>query len=130
MPLKLIREVTDGEIFQYANADPKSGLYAPLAGQYDQYADSHAAPQYNGWKFRYTKNGRYYYEPTHPTLKNIGDLGVAPTPAEMDMLNIDPNFARPIFVPKEKQFVDHRYSKADQKKIWDFDQLKKALHNG
>jgi hypothetical protein len=100
MPVKLIRDVTDAEINQYAGPTVFDRLKK-------EYADSHAAPMYNGWKFKYTKDGRYYYEPTHPTLKARGDLGVAPTPAEMDMLNMDPAFARPVFVPKEKQIVDH-----------------------
>ena len=31
-----------------------------------------------------------------------------PTPMEMDGLGIDPDFARPMFIPEDKQFVDHR----------------------
>jgi hypothetical protein len=99
MSLKLVREVTNDEVRFYGgtNAYEKALAY------------STSLRIFNGWQFAYTKDGRDYYKPTHPTLKAHGDLGVAPTPAEMDMLNMDPNFARPVFVPKEKQFVDHKY---------------------
>jgi len=95
MPLKLIREATTAEIQEYA-INPNSTVKATYAPRY-----------YNGWDFAFEKDGRRYYKPSHPTLKAQGDLGVAPTPAEMDMLGMDPNFARPVFVPEAKQIVDH-----------------------
>lgn len=94
MPLKLIRDVTDAEVAQFTGGP--NAFYTR---------------HYHGWKYVYSDGGRDYYKPTHPMLKEHGDLGVAPTPAEMDMLNIDPEFARPVFVPKEKQFVDHNMLK-------------------
>lgn len=98
MPLKLIREVTAEEIVQYTNR-PEGATWM----QHRRY--------YSGWEYAYTEGGRDYYKPYHPTLKKAGNLGVAPTPAEMDMLGIDPEFARPVFVPKEKQLVDHSSKK-------------------
>jgi len=96
MPLKLIREATPEEIKYYVNPNSSCTI-------------TYAKRQYLGWEFAYTHEGRDYYRPTHPALIGKGELGVAPTPLEMEGLGIDPDFARPVFVPNEKQFVDHQY---------------------
>jgi hypothetical protein len=90
MSLKLIREATAGEIDHFNGG--QNAFYAR---------------HFHGWSYLYTKDGRDYYKPTHPTLKAHGGLGIAPTPLEMEGLGMDPQFARPVFVPGEKQFLDH-----------------------
>lgn len=107
MSLKLVREVTGDEIDQYCRTPWDPIINNLSQEEINRIPRSSTVRYFHGWEYSHSESGRDYYK-TVGHMKRFGDLGVAPTPAEMDMLNIDPGFARPVFVPKEKQFVDHR----------------------